>query len=128
MIWDKSGTNVYFSKTLNSIKALINMVIAPRLERGTYCLEGIFLYQNDKAVSYYFHSTITLFHRVGAGFMSPVVSREIRFDQHVSGTNLGQIEKINFESRNSNKNIIAIFLKNIKSISFNFFGGPECPI
>lgn len=119
MIWDKSGTKGYFGVFRKHFKLLIRMVIAARLERATYCLEGLSHSYLVLSVNHYFHLRKCIKLALNKVNTNLILSSEVLIKSKVSGTNLGQIKKLRFGIKPIaliNYSTIPLFFKNVSGV------------
>lgn len=122
-MWDTVGTNSILVILQNIIKCVIYLVIAARLERATYCLEGMFPLNIEINISNRNIKAICISVMLSLVNKCLVLSKGILLLIEVPGTQLGQIKKLCIESLRSHEFILSHFSFNQNKFNQNVFCG-----
>lgn len=122
-MWDITGTNSILVILQNIIKCLIYLVIAARLERATYCLEGMFPLNIQINISTRIIKAICISVVLSLVKKCLVLSKGILLLIEVPGTNLGQKNNLRIEFFRSHEFILSHFSFNKNKFNQNVYSG-----
>lgn len=124
-MWDITGTNSILVILQNIIKCLIYLVIAARLERATYCLEGMFPLNIQINISTSNIKAICISVMLSLAKKCLVLSKGIPLLIKATGTQLGQKNNLRIEFFRSHELILSHFSFNQNKIN-QHVGGQLC--
>lgn len=124
-MWDIAGTNSILVILQNIIKYWIYLVIAARLERATYCLEGMFPLNIQINISTRIIKAICISVVLSLVKKCLVLSKGILLLIEVPGTQLGQKNNLRIEFFRSHEFILSHFSFNQNKFN-QHVGGRLC--